>query len=62
MTINAEKEIGKPAGVDNRCGYDDKCGTEAVEEHTCPFQDDVHDNKALCRCCGRCKHDCADEV
>ncbi|KKL13825.1 hypothetical protein LCGC14_2521930 [marine sediment metagenome] len=56
------KEIGEPAEV-TVCKFDPKCGTEAIELHPCPYQEEINDDsETLCRCCGRCKGDCTGDI
>ena len=41
------------------CKHKDK----QQEPHTCPFLDDVHDDKeTLCTCCPDCEQDCCDDI
>lgn len=41
----------------------EKCGTDAIEEHTCPFEEDVHgDSETKCRCCETCEHECGQDI
>ena len=44
-----------------------KCPTckknPAKELHTCPFQEDVHDDSTtLCACCDECTHQCGMDI
>jgi len=35
----------------------------ATEDHTCPFQVEVHDNtESKCDCCDDCSQECSDDV
>ena len=38
----------------------DKC---KIEEHTCPFSEEIHnDCNSLCTCCTYCIEDCANNI
>lgn len=40
-----------------------RCGAPGIEEHTCPFAEDVcGDHESLCNCCASCQHECAMDV
>lgn len=40
-----------------------KCGQEGRDMHTCPFKDEIeNDKESLCNCCENCTYDCAMEV
>ena len=33
------------------------------DEHTCPFAEDVHNDKdSICNCCDECTKDCSDDI
>ncbi len=34
------------------------CGTKRIALHTCPYKEEIHNNKEKCRCCSECIHDC----
>ena len=39
-----------------------KIGT-AIEDHTCPYAEDIHDDcESLCDCCENCIHECAMDI
>jgi hypothetical protein len=45
----------------NKC----KCGNndETEEYHTCPYAEDVGgDSDAICKCCGDCEYECAQDI
>jgi len=40
-----------------------RCGGDEVDEHTCPYAEDINDDhETLCRCCPKCQQDCADDI
>lgn len=39
------------------------CGKCEIEEHTCPFGEEIHgDYESLCNCCAYCCQQCAWEI
>ncbi len=35
----------------------------AAEPHTCPFQEEINDDReTLCGCCAECQQECADDI
>lgn len=42
----------------------EKCQTNpAIEPHTCPYLEDIHDDdKTLCTCCPECEQECAWDI
>ncbi len=62
MSDPLSKMIRAAAGV-TVCKFDPECGTEAIEAHPCPYQEEINDDsETLCRCCEKCGVYCADEV
>jgi hypothetical protein len=39
-----------------------QCVSPGVEEHTCPYKEEIHGDDSLCNCCSSCMHNCAMEV
>ena len=40
-----------------------KCGDTSIEEHTCPFSEEIHgDSETLCNCCDECTYQCAMDI
>lgn len=39
-----------------------KCGNTAEPLHTCPYLEEINNDKKLCNCCSECKSNCSDEV
>ena len=61
MSEPLSKLIRAAAGV-TVCKFDPKCGTEAIEEHPCPYREDINsDSETLCRCCDRCQYECGQD-
>lgn len=41
------------------CGARDGCTNPAVEEHSCPYQEEINDNYEVhCECCDDCRQEC----
>ena len=39
------------------------CGECEIEEHTCPFSEEIHnDCESLCQCCAYCTQQCAWDI
>jgi len=39
------------------------CNTEEIEEHTCPFAEEIYgDTTTLCNCCDECAYQCAMDI
>lgn len=39
------------------------CDVEYIEEHTCPFSEDVNnDSESLCTCCAYCIEQCSNDI
>lgn len=39
------------------------CGAPGTPLHSCPFQEEVHnDSKPCCNCCDRCEQQCSDDI
>ena len=40
-----------------------KCGHDGSPMHTCPYKEDVNDDKeSLCNCCRVCELNCRDDI
>jgi hypothetical protein len=40
-----------------------KCGDPSIEEHTCPFSEEIHgDSESMCNCCDECTYQCAMDI
>ena len=40
-----------------------KCGDPSIEEHTCPFSEEIHgDSETMCNCCDECTYQCAMDI
>jgi len=47
----------------DRCqGGDGYCANKAASPHFCPFQYEINNDKAKCKCCQDCRAGCAEEV
>lgn len=45
------------------CGGRSSCKNAPVEEHTCPYAEDINgDHETLCTCCEDCTRECADDI
>ena len=69
MLINKEKEMkvikveveNKEVIVDD--GSKCVCGSDGLEEHSCPFSEEIHgDYDSVCNCCSYCTHQCAMDI
>ena len=39
------------------------CGEDTeVEEHTCPFAEEIHGSCETCTCCAYCEYQCAMDI
>jgi len=39
------------------------CEDEIIEEHTCPYSEDVNnDFTTMCNCCAYCQHNCLMDI
>jgi len=39
------------------------CKTEEIDEHTCPFAEEIlDDTTTLCNCCDECTYQCAMDI
>ncbi len=39
-----------------------RCNPAANDEHTCPFEMEIHDEDIPCKCCDDCRHQCAMDI
>ena len=40
-----------------------KCGKDGLENHSCPFSEEIHDDsETMCNCCDDCRHECAMDI
>lgn len=38
------------------------CETEDIEEHTCPYSEELYGDEKLCNCCDSCTYQCAMDI
>jgi hypothetical protein len=39
------------------------CTDEEIEEHTCPYDEDINgDSESMCHCCDYCGNQCAQDI
>lgn len=36
--------------------------TESIEEHYCPYAQEINDDDTPCRCCDDCEYQCAQDI
>ena len=38
------------------------CGLIGEAPHTCPFKEDMNNDKTLCNCCTECQYQCCTDI